>query len=635
MKYVLKKWFSRSNLQTRVFCIIISVFLVLAPVVFGQQAASPRFSYPPGKYHKPIAVMIQCETSDAIIYYTIDGTDPLPGSPLYNGAPIVIANHASGDSVTQSPDNDPDPGDGYAPQTFISMTIKAMAVKAGVENSPVARADYVIDMVDASVNVPYDDPPAAGGTKHWLDIYQPHGRTNTPVLFFIYGGAWKEGDKNIYMELGNTFAGYYHLTTVVANYQLSADPWNAIHPTHMQDVARAFDWVCDHIIEYGGDPNRIYVCGQSAGGHLVSLLAMDDRYLQPYSLSTDRIKGVITMSGAYDLFDLVQWPDNPLGLNAVETLEYKVLCQNAFGSWEQSVLDSASPAKFANVDQPPFLIIGLEENGDFKDMPGFVAEADEFYQLIKSFNHPLVELKKLTLADIPPEIVALDFPGDTEGHYEEIYAINTRYWNSVSTQMVAGFVSNAPSVPQLEYPLAGATQISLGPVLRWHQSERVTFYHLQVATEDDFAAGIIFDSPVADTAFHLSNLLSGKVYFWRVQAQNALGWSEWSSIGSFATVNLTAVAENKNIIPAKFALCLYPNPFNSNTVINFQLPMATQVTLKVFDTLGRELVTLVDDFLDTGEHQLTFNATRLPSGIYFFHIETGSFSQIRKALLIK
>jgi len=86
--------------------------------------------------------------------------------------------------------------------------------------------------------------------------------------------------KNIYMELGNTFAGFYHFTTVIANYQLSTDPWNAVHPTHVQDVALAFNWVYRNIAEYGGDPDNIYVFGQSAGGHLVSLLATDSTYLQ-------------------------------------------------------------------------------------------------------------------------------------------------------------------------------------------------------------------------------------------------------------------------------------------------------------------------------------------------------------------
>ncbi len=387
--------------------------------------AAPVLDPPPGAYHDTVAVALSCLTAGAVIHFTTDGSQPTAASPVYDGHPIEIANHVAGG-------NDPDPADAYAPLAAVSATVRAVAIRADGSASAVAGGDYVIDRVDGTFDIPYDAPPAAGGSKHRLDVYQPHGRSGATVVLFIHGGAWMQGDKNIYLELGNVFAGYYGLTTVIANYELSADPWHAVHPDHVEDAARAFAWVYRHIAEYGGDPSRIYLFGQSAGGHLVSLLASDPAYLAAEGLDTSLIRGVVTMSGVYDLFDLVKWPDNPLGLSAAEVLGYRTLFANTFGGWDLSVLDGASPAAFARTSMPPFRIICAWE-----DMPGFPEEAADFFALVASLGQPFVDLVKLEESDIPAEVLALHLGG----HVEEIVAINTRNHDSASTRAVVDFIA--------------------------------------------------------------------------------------------------------------------------------------------------------------------------------------------------
>ena len=89
-------------------------------------------------------------------------------------------------------------------------------------------------------------------------------------------------------------------------------------------------------------------------------------------------------------------------------------------------------------------------------------------------------------------------------------------------------------------------------------------------------------------------------------------------------------------IPDKFYLSQnYPNPFNPNTNIEFSLPQKTFVKLKVFDLLGREVANLVNENLSAGKFTYDFNASALPSGIYFYKIETEKFSETRKMVLIK
>ncbi|MFC2134360.1 T9SS type A sorting domain-containing protein [Bacteroidota bacterium] len=79
----------------------------------------------------------------------------------------------------------------------------------------------------------------------------------------------------------------------------------------------------------------------------------------------------------------------------------------------------------------------------------------------------------------------------------------------------------------------------------------------------------------------------------------------------------------------------YPNPFNPSTKIEFVIPDDEKVTIKVFDILGREVKTLLDEFKEAGHHEVEFNASRLASGTYIYRLNSGSFSQIKKMQLIK
>jgi hypothetical protein len=99
---------------------------------------------------------------------------------------------------------------------------------------------------------------------------------------------------------------------------------------------------------------------------------------------------------------------------------------------------------------------------------------------------------------------------------------------------------------------------------------------------------------------------------------------------------ITAVQQPEPATPQGFALAQnYPNPFNPSTVISFQLPVSSHVTLKVFDVNGREMATLVNGEMAAGNHRVTFAPRDLAGGIYFYKITAGKFSQTRKAVFVK
>ncbi len=103
-----------------------------------------------------------------------------------------------------------------------------------------------------------------------------------------------------------------------------------------------------------------------------------------------------------------------------------------------------------------------------------------------------------------------------------------------------------------------------------------------------------------------------------------------------ASIRLRLEPAHHRSIPAQFALSQnYPNPFNPSTVINYQLPVNSHVTLKLYDLLGQEIKTLVDEMQDAGYQSVELNAHELASGMYYYRLVAGSYGETRKMLLVK
>ncbi len=190
--------------------------------------------------------------------------------------------------------------------------------------------------------------------KNKLDIYVPDvPTTNMPVIFFVHGGSWMYNDRSDFEGVGYALSNEEGFVTVVISYRLSSDtlPSSVVHPDHITDVAQAFRWTVDSIIHYGGDPNKIFIMGHSAGAHLVALLATNTFYLEAAGCNVSQIKGVIPFSiGVYDIPGLY----NTLGIYAPYIWPYTPF-PYAFGSDRDNWVD-ASPKYFLHDDMPPFVL---------------------------------------------------------------------------------------------------------------------------------------------------------------------------------------------------------------------------------------------------------------------------------------
>lgn len=145
--------------------------------------------------------------------------------------------------------------------------------------------------------------PAA---RHKLDIYAPRKLEKpAPVVYFVYGGSWMDGDRHNYGFAGRALAALGYLT-VIADYRLVPE---VEYPGFLEDGAAAFAWVARHADQYGGDARRMALMGHSAGAYNAAMLALDPAYLQHAGL-LDRVRCVVGLSGPYDFFPF----DGPISL---------------------------------------------------------------------------------------------------------------------------------------------------------------------------------------------------------------------------------------------------------------------------------------------------------------------------------
>jgi len=241
-------------------------------------------------------------------------------------------------------------------------------------------------------DIPYYAGAGAVGGKHVLDVYQPEGVSDAPVLMYVHGGAWQLGGKSFNQHIGKTFARH-GIVTVSVNYRLGG---RARHPAQIRDVARAFDWIKRNIGRYGGNPDDVFITGHSAGGHLVALLALNEKYLREVGRTSDEISGVIGISGVYRV-----------GATSF-------IFKDTFDPDPQALID-ASPEYHVDDDQPPFCIIYARD-----DLPLLDIQAIGLTMALQKHHSPvkLVRVEdrghittflKIGEKDDPTHAVMLDF----------------------------------------------------------------------------------------------------------------------------------------------------------------------------------------------------------------------------------
>lgn len=221
------------------------------------------------------------------------------------------------------------------------------------------------------------------------------------------------------------------------------------------------------------------------------------------------------------------------------------------------------------------------------------------------------------------------------GSYTVLFTVKDNK-NAMATVPATITVTNTNTPPS--FAVAGAKQMPDTTILG---GKNLIFTYKAIDAEGDNISYFLQD-PKPDGAIIVA---STGVFGWRPSNKQAGKWQivVLASDGVFSTPSriayVTVVPDTKvegEEVPVSFELYQnYPNPFNPTTSIKFALPKESQVKLSVYTILGQEVATLVNSVMSAGYHTVNFDASNLPSGMYIYKIDAGSFSQIKKMLLMK
>ncbi len=205
-------------------------------------------------------------------------------------------------------------------------------------------------------NISYTDPSQGLDSLRMLNLVQPKGASGVPLLIWIGGGAWSYVDRHMEMDLARKVAEE-GITVASIGHRLSSAVWRdpklsegVQHPAHVQDLALAVKWLVDNVADYGYSEEQIFVGGYSSGAHLAALIALDVSYLEQLGIPGDIFKGVLPISGAYDIHDY----HRVLGSGSRPELAVQHV-EAVFGP--PKGFDAASPVNYLDGLRAPMLII--------------------------------------------------------------------------------------------------------------------------------------------------------------------------------------------------------------------------------------------------------------------------------------
>jgi hypothetical protein len=190
-------------------------------------------------------------------------------------------------------------------------------------------------------------------------------------------------------------------------------------------------------------------------------------------------------------------------------------------------------------------------------------------------------------------------------------------------------------------------------IFEWSPNVGAEYYQLQISTSPYFDSYFWYGLVnYGDTnVISLTNIISNRIEvnlndyyedsivcpYWRVRYKSNINgsWSPWSNPGLIIIEVTTGLNDNKNLSINFNLEQNYPNPFNLSTLITYSIPSTQIVTIKVYDILGNEITTLVNEEKPIGKHEIIFNAKNLSSGIYFYRMQTSDFTETKKFILMK
>ncbi|KUG25939.1 hypothetical protein ASZ90_004230 [hydrocarbon metagenome] len=299
--------------------------------------------------------------------------------------------------------------------------------------------------------------------------------------------------------------------------------------------------------------------------------------------------------------------------------------------------------------------IGINES--IPDVPQLIAPADGFvgFQSNTDLVWGKVEEAVLTFLEVAHDSnfsnlayadsfavttgnTSIKYPGVEFGQVKYFWRVRSNNGAKFSDYSETRGFTSSIQAPTLIAPENTATNISTSPLLEWNPVEGAVSYRLQIAhTLPSFTESrIVFDeSGITEPQKQIENLAADTRHYWRVLGEAEEYDGPYSNTWLFTTEQATSVNDDSPKPDDFFLFQNYPNPFNPESIIKIQIAERTNTVLKIFDITGREVQTLLNESIEPGVYEINFDASDLTSGIYYYRLETDSYNQTRKMILLK
>lgn len=261
---------------------------------------------------------------------------------------------------------------------------------------------------------------------------------------------------------------------------------------------------------------------------------------------------------------------------------------------------------------------------------------DACYPNCGSMKVASAESNTLTFTTFNTSVVANGLKGATQYYWRARAAAMNGTVKGAWSEVRSFITVATPNAPVLALPNNNATGVPSAAPLSWLASTGATSYTVQVSVNPNFDVMLV-EASTGNTSYTTAALSGGPVYYWRVKAVGIGGESDWSEVRKFTRAALVSIGDDDTGIPTEYVLEQnYPNPFNPSTTISFRLPESSDVTLQVFNLHGQVVGTIMQNVTkNAGNHTVSFDASKLSSGVYIYRIVAGSFTASQKMVLVK
>ena len=208
------------------------------------------------------------------------------------------------------------------------------------------------------------EPDVYARERCQLDVYHPVGGPSVATVVWFHGGGLTGGNRSVPSALKGQ-----GIIVVAVDYRLSP---KAKAPAYIEDAAAAVAWTFKNIARYGGDTNRIFLSGHSAGGYLASLITLDRRWLAVHGVDPDRLAGLVPFSG--------------------QSITHFAIREERGLARTRPLIEDLAPVYHVRKDAPPILLISGDRN---HELLGRYEESAYFWRMLKEVGHPSVELLEL------------------------------------------------------------------------------------------------------------------------------------------------------------------------------------------------------------------------------------------------